>query len=89
MGQALFLTNLLEYGIDIQTLLDLPHAFTTGGRTDLERWIPDAVARTLMELDHAVAMINEPHGDQAIWIDQACDMLIDGSDAKDGMAMEY
>jgi gamma-glutamyltranspeptidase/glutathione hydrolase len=91
MGQTLFLTNLLEYGLGIQTSIDWPRAFATGGRTELERGIPEAVARALAKLGHAVETVEKPHGGgQAIWIDHARGVLIGGSDPrKDGVAMGY
>ncbi len=91
MGQTLFLTNLLEYGLDIQEALDLPRLFPYQGRVEAERGIPPDVAARLAALGHRVETVDRPHGGgQAIWIDHARGCLAGGSDPrKDGMALGY
>jgi gamma-glutamyltranspeptidase/glutathione hydrolase len=91
MGQTLFLASMVEYGLGIQQALDLPRAFATGGRVELERGIPADVAAALARLGHAVERVEKPHGGgQAIWIDHARGVLVGGSDPrKDGLAMGY
>ena len=91
MGQTLFLTNLLEYGLDIQQALDLPRVFPYGGKLEVERGVPRAVVERLAQLGHAITPIERPHGGgQAIWIDRARGTLVGGSDPrKDGMALGY
>ena len=91
MGQTLFLTNLLEYGLDIQQALDLPRVFPYGGKLEVERGVPTAVVDRLAQLGHQSAQIVRPHGGgQAIWIDRARGTLVGGSDPrKDGMALGY
>ncbi len=91
MGQTLFLTNLLEYGLDIQEALDLPRLFPHRGKVQVERGIPLDVVDRLSRLGHEIEGIERPHGGgQAIWIDHARGCLIGGSDPrKDGMALGY
>ncbi len=91
MGQTLFLTNLLEYGLDIQAALDLPRLFPFGGQVEMERGIPRATVDALAAMGHAPVAIEHPHGGgQAIWIDRARGTLVGGSDPrKDGMALGY
>ncbi len=91
MGQTLFLTNMLEFGLDIQELLDLPRLFPFGGKVEVERGIPAEVTRQLARMGHEITGIDEPHGGgQAIWIDRARGVLVGGSDPrKDGMALGY
>jgi gamma-glutamyltranspeptidase/glutathione hydrolase len=91
MGQTLFLTNLLEYGLDLQQALDLARVFPYQGRVEAERGIPAGVTAQLAALGHAVDVVEKPHGGgQAIWIDHARGCLIGGSDPrKDGMALGY
>ena len=91
MGQTLFLTNLLEYGLDIQQALDLPRVFPYGGKLEVERGVPTASVERLAHLGHHPAQIVRPHGGgQAIWIDRARGALVGGSDPrKDGMALGY
>ena len=91
MGQTLFLTNLFEYGLDIQQALDLPRLFPYQGKVEVERGIPAATVDALARMGHVIAPIERPHGGgQAIWIDHARGCLIGGSDPrKDGMALGY
>ena len=91
MGQTLFLTNLLEYGLDIQQAIDLPRVFPYGGKLEVERGVPQSVVDQLSRLGHVTTGIERPHGGgQAIWIDRARGTLVGGSDPrKDGMALGY
>ena len=91
MGQTLFLTNLLEYGLDIQQALDLPRVFPYAGKVEVERGVPQAALDRLARLGHVIAPVERPHGGgQAIWIDRARGTLVGGSDPrKDGMALGY
>ena len=91
MGQTWFLSNLLDYGLDIQEALDLPRLFPYAGKLELERGIPAIAAQQLAALGHRTVDALRPHGGgQAIWIDRASGTLVGGSDPrKDGMALGY
>ena len=91
MGQTLFLSNLLEHGLDIQQSLDLPRVFPYAGRAQMERGVPKDVIERLARMGHEIEMMDRPHGGgQAIWIDRAAGTLVGGSDPrKDGMALGY
>ena len=91
MGQTWFLSNMLEYGLDIQSALDLPRVFPYQGKLEVERGIPATVQAELARMGHAVVPAERPHGGgQAIWIDHARGCLIGGSDPrKDGLALGY
>ena len=91
MGQTWFLSNLLEYGLDIQEALDLPRLFPFGGKLEVERGIPQSTIDILAGLGHQIAAVERPHGGgQAIWIDRARGVLAGGSEPrKDGMALGY
>ena len=91
MGQTLFLTNLLEYGLDIQQALDLPRLFPYAGTVEAERGIPPGTVDRLARMGHRPAPVERPHGGgQAIWIDRARGCFVGGSDPrKDGMALGY
>ena len=91
MGQTWFLSNLLEYGLDIQEALDLPRLFPFGGKLEVERGIPQSTIDILARLGHQIAAVERPHGGgQAIWIDRARGVLAGGSEPrKDGMALGY
>jgi gamma-glutamyltranspeptidase/glutathione hydrolase len=89
MGQTLFLTNMLDYGLDVQEALDHPRALALGGRVEVERGVPTDVVAGLTRLGHDVVGVDKPHGGgQAIWIDRERGVLVGGSDPrKDGMAL--
>jgi gamma-glutamyltranspeptidase/glutathione hydrolase len=91
MGHSLFLTNMLEYGLDIQEALDLPRLFPLRGKVQLEHGIPHDIAEKLARLGHELVTADRPHGGgQAIWIDRARGCLVGGSEPrKDGMALGY
>lgn len=91
MGQSWFLTNLRQYGLDIQESLDLRRAFVHDGLTELERGFPQATIDGLIARGHRLGAPERPHGGgQAIFIDHARGVLIGGSDPrKDGCALGY
>ena len=91
VGQSWFLTNFLEYGLDIQQSIDLFRVFPYRGKVEVERGAPDAVMRGLAALGHVPEWIGLPHGGgQAIWIDHDRGCLVAGSDPrKDGLALGY
>jgi gamma-glutamyltranspeptidase/glutathione hydrolase len=91
MGQSWFLTNFLEYGLDIQQSIDLFRMFPTGGKLQVERGVPDELVRELAALGHMPESTERPHGGgQAIWIDYDRGVLSAGSEPrKDGLALGY
>jgi gamma-glutamyltranspeptidase/glutathione hydrolase len=91
MGQTLFLTNHIDYGLDVQEAIDLPRVMPFGGRVEVERGISLALIDELSRLGHQVDRVERPHGGaQAIRIDRARGVLIGGSDPrKDGLALGY
>lgn len=91
MGQTLLLTNMFDYGLDVQEALDAPRLFPRLGKVQVERGIPMSVVDRLNRLGHACELIEKPHGGgQAILIDRERGCLIGGSDPrKDGCALGY
>ena len=91
MGQTLFLTNHIDYGLDVQEALDLPRVLAFGGKVEAEQGVPLAVLDRLARLGHDPVRIAVPlGGGQAIRIDRARGCLIGGSDPrKDGCALGY
>jgi len=91
VGQVHVLTNILDYGMDIQTALDLPRGFHYEGVYRIESGVSATVMAGLEQLGHFVARSEEPlGGGQAIWIDWDSGALTGGSDPrKDGCALGY
>jgi gamma-glutamyltranspeptidase/glutathione hydrolase len=91
MGHSLFLTNMLEYGLDIQEAIDLPRLFPLRGKVQIEHGIPLAICDGLARLGHELETVERPHGGgQAIWIDRERGCLVGGSEPrKDGLALGY
>lgn len=91
MGQSWFLTNHIDYGLDIQQAIDLPRLFPFAGQVEVERGVPIPTIEGLQRRGHIVERIERPHGGgQAIWMDRARGVLVGGSDPrKDGMALGY
>ncbi len=87
-GHAHFLTNLLDYRLDVQSALDFPRVFHDGKVCAVERGIPTTVTDKLKQLGHKVVPAVLPHGGgQAIWISESGG-LVGGSDPrKDGCAL--
>jgi gamma-glutamyltranspeptidase/glutathione hydrolase len=91
MGHTHFITNLVDYGMDVQAAIDHPRMFYEGETTLVERGIPAATVAGLKARGHQVALRDSPWGGgQAIVIDWERGVLIGGSDPrKDGCALGY
>ena len=91
VGHAHFVTNMLDFGMDIQEALDAPRCFAYNGELRVERGVAPEVARGLAALGHEVVEAGFPlGGGQAVWIDWDTGVLTAGSDPrKDGCAIGY
>ncbi len=91
MGHSLFLTNHLEFGLDLQESIELPRLMPLRNKVQIERGIAPEVCDMLARLGHELELVERPHGGaQAIWIDRARGCLIAGSESrKDGCALGY
>ncbi|MEE8189901.1 MAG: gamma-glutamyltransferase [Kiloniellales bacterium] len=92
MGHAHFVTNLFDFGLDLQEALDQPRVFAgPEGPVEVEGTVPEAAIEGLEALGHKIAPSEKPiGGGQAIWIDRAEGVLIGASDPrKDGCALGY
>ncbi|MGH7042096.1 MAG: gamma-glutamyltransferase family protein, partial [Acetobacteraceae bacterium] len=91
MGHSLVLTNLLDYGLDLQEAIDLPRLLPRNGVLQVERGIGPGLCDRLSRLGHRLEPVVRPHGGaQAIWIDRAQGRLTGASDPrKDGLALGY
>lgn len=91
VGQAHVLTNIVDYGMDVQEALDCPRVFYNAGRLDVERGVPMETRAALAALGHPVTTPEMPWGGgQAIMIDWENDTFAAGSDPrKDGCALGW
>jgi gamma-glutamyltranspeptidase / glutathione hydrolase len=85
------MTNMLDYGMDVQEAIDHPRVFFEGGEVQYELSQQGAFANSLTSLGHNAVLRDDPWGGgQAIEIDAANGVLIGGSDPrKDGCALGY
>lgn len=92
-GHARFVTNLLDFGLDVQQSMDLARVFPPPGETvvEAESGVPESVLAQLGELGHRFKAPAKPIGGaQAIQIDWEAGTLAGGSDPrKDGCALGY
>ena len=91
MGQTYFLSNFIDYGMDVQQALDAARFFLYNGELSLESGVPQSVADELRGRGHTVITAGDPHGGgQAVFIDHAAGVLHGGSDPrKDGAAAGF
>jgi gamma-glutamyltranspeptidase/glutathione hydrolase len=91
MGHAHFVSNIVDYELDVQAALDAPRVFFEGEASLVERGVPQATIDGLQACGHDVRLRPLPlGGGQAIHIDWQRGVLIGGSDhRKDGCALGY
>src|SRR5258705_739412 len=91
VGQCHVLTNILDYGCDVQEAIDMPRGLHYEGVYQLEDSVPAEIVEGLKKLGHKTTSIVGPlGGGQAIWIDWDKGTLTGGSDPrKDGCALGY
>ncbi len=90
-GHTHLISNIVDFGMDVQAAIDFPRVFRYGEYLDVERGIDDAVVKGLAALGHETRTTDDPHGGgQAIHIDWQSGVLTGGSDPrKDGCALGY
>lgn len=89
-GHARLVTNLVDYGMDLQAANDAPRCFTGVDGLQVERGYPDAVRAKLAEMGHHVSIPDEPIGGCQAIIIGADGVLVGASDPrKDGCALGY
>jgi gamma-glutamyltranspeptidase/glutathione hydrolase len=91
MGHAQVVTNMIDYGMDVQQAIDAPRVFYVDETTQVERGVPATTIEGLKSRGHTVEVRPLPHGGgQGIVIDWEKGTLIGGSDPrKDGCAIGY
>lgn len=89
-GHARFVSNLRDFGMDLQAAMDAPRSFPDAGELRVERGYSDAVRQELADLGHKVATPETAlGGSQAIRV-HPDGILIGASDPrKDGCALGY
>ena len=89
-GHARLLSNLKDFGMDLQTALDAPRAFAEAGRLKLETGYSAEVAQTLKDMGHDVFWADGPIGGAQI-IHMGEDGVLTGASdpRKDGCALGY
>jgi gamma-glutamyltranspeptidase/glutathione hydrolase len=92
-GHAHVVSNLVDYGMDVQEAIDAPRIFWGDDRVTLraEHSVPEATVQALVARGHKVERSPGPiGGSQIIQIDEARGVLIGGSDPrKDGCALGF
>ena len=89
-GHARLVSNLQDFGMDLQSALDAPRSFSDSGEMKVERGYAEAVRRRLAEMGHAVVVPDTALGGaQAIRIRD--DGVLEGASdpRKDGCALGY
>ncbi|MBS0530847.1 MAG: gamma-glutamyltransferase [Proteobacteria bacterium] len=91
VGQSRVLTNMVDYGMDVQESLDQPRGLHYEGVYQLEDGVPAEIVEGLKKIGHETTKIVAPlGGGQAIWIDWDKGTLTGGSEPrKDGCALGY
>lgn len=91
VGHAYVLTNMVDYGMDVQEAIDAPRVFYDGAKVQVEEHVPHDVRATLAAFGHDVSVRPDPWGGgQSVEIDTARGILLGGSDPrKDGAALGY
>ncbi len=89
-GHARFLSNLTDFGMDIQSAIDAPRCFSDNGQMKVERGYSDAVRQALAEMGHQVSIPPGPIGGAQAILIRDDGVLEGGSDPrKDGCALGY
>ncbi len=89
-GHARFLSNIADYGMDMQAALDAPRAFAEGDILKVERGYSDAVRAELSDLGHAVEIPDTAIGGAQVIKIHDNGTLEGASDPrKDGCAIGY
>ena len=90
VGQVHFLTNVLDYGMDVQMALDHSRSFHFDNNLALEKTISLENFDKLEKLGHKVTYCDLPHGGGQAILLRDNGVLVGGSDPrKDGLALGF
>ncbi|MCF6368982.1 gamma-glutamyltransferase family protein [Rhizobium halophilum] len=91
MGHAHLLSKVFDYGLDLQTAIELPRLFPLPGtkQVDIEERLRESIGEELVRRGFELRTPESAMGGaQAIWIDWERGVLLGGSDTrKDGLAL--
>ena len=69
-GQLQILTNIVDYGLSVQSAIDHPRMFALGDVFEIEQTVPQETGIGSRKLGHVVTRTSVPLGTrQAIWVD--------------------
>ena len=89
-GHARFVSNLVDFGMDPQSAIDAPRAFSDAGNMKVERGYTDAVRQELADMGHAVSIPDVAIGGAQAILMRENGVLEAGSDPrKEGCALGY
>ena len=90
VGQSHFLTNVIDFNMDVQLALDHKRSFFYDEVLSLENTFNSNIIEKLAKIGHKIDFVDIPHGGgQAIMI-KPNNVLVGGSDPrKDGIALGY
>jgi gamma-glutamyltranspeptidase / glutathione hydrolase len=89
-GHARLTSNLVDFGMDVQSAIDAPRSFAQGEDLGLERGYSPTVAAQLADMGHLVSQPDSPLGGAQAIVIGADGVLTGGSDPrKDGCAVGY
>ncbi|MFW8635917.1 gamma-glutamyltransferase family protein [Cribrihabitans pelagius] len=89
-GHARLLTNMTDFGMDLQAAIDAPRCFAVGGVLKAERGYSAAVLEELAGMGHKIEMPETPLGGAQAILMHDSGVLEGGSDPrKDGCALGY
>ena len=89
-GHIRVLSNLVDYGMDIQAALDGPRSFAEGDVLNVEPSYDPTVVQGLLDLGHDVNQTMPPIGGAQAILENSDGFLLGGSDPrKDGCAIGY
>lgn len=91
LGHAHLLSKVFDYGLDLQTAIELPRLFPLPGtkQIDIEGRLRDSIGEELVRRGFKLRIPESAMGGaQAVWIDWERGVLLGGSDTrKDGLAL--
>jgi len=89
-GHARFVSNMVDYGLDVQSAIDLPRCFSDAGILKVERGYSDQVRQELADMGHRIDVPVKPLGGAQAIVIHDNGVLEGGSDPrKDGCAIGY